>query len=109
MPSGGHNRVSVATHKRRGTLRPIRHSPQAVCRWCGRDYRPALEGCAGEFVFDGVRIERIPFTDEDTDTRCPDCGVGVGQLHHGHCAEEECARCGALMDSCSCDPEVWGP
>jgi hypothetical protein len=101
--------LSVAAHKRRGTFEPARHSSRAVCQWCDRGYRPALKGCLGVFVFDGERLERIPFNDEDADTRCPDCGVGVGQLHHGHCTEEECASCGALMDSCSCDPEVWGP
>jgi hypothetical protein len=108
MPSGGHNRLSLPAHNRRGTMRPARHAPQAVCEWCGRSYRPASEGCLGYFRVDGERIERVPFEADNPDTRCPDCGVGVGLLHHGSCSEEECARCGALLKTCRCsDPEVW--
>lgn len=109
MTSGGANRLSVAALKARGTLRADRHQPQAICQWCDRHYRPASEGCAAFFVFEGVRIDRIPFEDLDLDTRCPDCGVAVGEVHHGRCDEEICPKCGQLMTASThpCDPEVW--
>jgi hypothetical protein len=36
------------------------------------------------------------------DTRCHDCNVVAGQLHHVGCDMEQCRRCGEQLLSCDC-------
>lgn len=38
-------------------------------------------------------------------TRCHDCGVQTGHLHHPGCDDEECPRCHGQSISCSCQDD----
>ena len=38
-----------------------------------------------------------------TTTRCPDCQVGVGQVHEDDCDVARCAQTGAQRLQCDCD------
>ena len=34
--------------------------------------------------------------------RCPDCGCGHGEKHHGDCDVQRCGVCGKQQISCGC-------
>lgn len=40
---------------------------------------------------------------EDTDTRCGDCAVEAGQIHHWGCDNERCPKCSGQALGCECD------
>lgn len=44
----------------------------------------------------------------DIREQCPDCGVGLRQLHRRGCTVERCPKCGLQVRSCDCKFERWG-
>jgi hypothetical protein len=42
----------------------------------------------------------------DRSTRCGDCGVGRGGVHHHGCDLEQCPACDGQLISCGCLDEV---
>lgn len=64
-----------------------------------------VEKSVEQTVADVVSVLRVPFGSEigyDGDGECPDCGVGIGELHQAGCDQEACAYCQSQRISCSC-------
>ncbi len=79
-----------------------------VCEWCSQPMKPPVSCSVTSIIFAGVWFDRIPFGSERyyyEDIQCHDCGVTVGQIHHGNCDVEECSICGEQFLSCDCDTE----
>lgn len=76
----------------------------AVCNWCKNEMLdPATITCVQAVKFpDGETVAAIPYTPEDDMSRCHDCGVAAGGLHHPGCDMEECPRCGGQLIGCGC-------
>lgn len=91
--------------------RPLGAPSPHVCTACGLDKREA-DSCVGEMLLiSGKYRDRIRFGEELSGwgndlSRCPDCGVAHGGLHHPGCDIEECPLCGGQIIACECGAEV---
>jgi hypothetical protein len=83
-----------------------------ICPAC-EEKMAASESCLVDEIEleDGTVQRRIPYGEEryfvaapeaPEDRTCHDCGVAVGEMHHGYCDFEACARCGTQKLACSC-------
>lgn len=85
------------------------------CFWCKKPY--TTFSCTNETIMiDGQRYDRIRYGFEVYRERdigilveqfhkpeqCPDCGVGLKQLHHFCCDKEQCPRCRGQLLACNC-------
>jgi hypothetical protein len=80
----------------------------AECDYCGLEMNSA-DGCLEvPIVIEGASYEPIPFGSEwaskPTRTRCGDCNIAPGKVHHHGCDAERCPCCGGQSISCGC---VW--
>ena len=81
----------------------------ATCQYCGREILEA-DGCNITSVAYPDRSVwlAIPygsekrFSGEQPLSRCHDCNVVLGKMHHPGCDVEECPRCGGQLISCGC-------
>jgi hypothetical protein len=69
----------------------------AVCAWCGREMSTGASCTEGTLHSGGVVWPLSPAT-----SRCHDCGVRPGGLHHPGCDMQRCPRCGGQLISCGC-------
>lgn len=76
----------------------------APCDYCHQEMTTAAE-CTDStlltFKDDRTHYARIPYP-ADQQTRCHDCNVLPGRLHHPGCDMELCPKCGGQLISCDC-------
>lgn len=84
----------------------------ATCRWCDQEMTQARSCTVDALHRGGERIEMVRWGDETgwrARTRCHDCGVAPGALHHPGCDIQQCAVCGRQMMTCGCRFDEDGP
>jgi hypothetical protein len=75
----------------------------AVCMCCGREMLTA-DSCLRDE--DAIPYGRESYFNSELPTRCHDCGVAVGGVHHPGCDMEACPACHGQLISCSCGEEA---
>ena len=69
----------------------------AVCSWCGQEMLTGAS-CTEGALHEGDTVwPLVPAT-----SRCGDCGVRSGGLHHPGCDVQRCPRCAGQLISCGC-------
>lgn len=69
----------------------------AVCTWCEREMLTGAS-CTVDALHKGEVVWQLP----RTRSRCGDCGVARGGLHHPGCDMQRCPCCGRQLISCGC-------
>ena len=76
-----------------------------MCDYCEQEMMRA-DGCIdAPIVIDGCSYPPVRFGDERLPwvmSRCGDCNVLRGQIHHHGCDIEECPACGDQSIGCDC-------
>jgi len=74
------------------------------CASCSQEMTDASTfSCTQPVEFpDGEVLAAVPFTGDQEDSRCHDCGVRHGGTHHPGCDAEKCPRCEGQLISCGC-------
>jgi hypothetical protein len=80
----------------------------ALCKYCGLEMTVA-DGCTDvPIVISGRAYQPVRHGEEvgmaGTRSRCHDCNVVPGSVHHHGCDMEDCPDCGRQSISCGC---VW--
>lgn len=92
----------------------------AQCQYCGKDMK-----AGGSCTVEALDLGGIRRNLARSRTRCGDCGVRAGGLHHLGCDVQRCPACRGQLISCGCvfdddepefptrleiaDAAVWGP
>ena len=78
----------------------------AVCTFCDQEMNTARSCTVETLHRDGVALVLKPFGREfggsRSATKCGDCGVARGGLHHLGCDLQCCPACGGQLLSCGC-------
>ncbi len=86
----------------------------AICALCGNEMRSGRSCTQVALHVGGLRYDLSPFGSETCPspsraTRCGDCGVERGGLHHLGCDLQPCPRCRGQLLSCGCRFDEDGP
>lgn len=84
----------------------------AICKRCNGEMRE-VDSCINRIItINGVQYVPIPYGKEETriefsiySTRCHDCNVAIGGVHHVGCDVEECPACHEQLIGCDCEIE----
>lgn len=78
----------------------------AICEYCKLEMNTA-RSCTVEALHMGGMP--FPLARHRARSRCGDCGVAHGGLHHLGCDLQRCPRCGRQLLSCGCHFDEYGP
>jgi len=86
----------------------------AICTYCQLEMTTARSCTVDALHLDGRQFALAPHGTEPgmskfRGTRCGDCGVSWGGLHHLGCDLQGCPRCGRQLLSCGCSFDEDGP
>lgn len=81
---------------------PVAGPEGTVCGHCRQGMRTAASCTPTVLVIGGRRYRRQRGKTIGPDSRCGDCGVRDGGVHHLGCDLEVCPQCGGQLISCSC-------
>ncbi len=70
----------------------------AICGYCKQDMLKVNRCIKIPIFINDEEYAPIP----NTDKKCHDCGVDVGEYHHPGCDMERCPYCGGQLISCGC-------
>lgn len=85
----------------------------AVCGECGQGMLQVDSCVMATIHLEGADYDPIPYGQERwwTDykktprSRCHDCNVAIGGIHHPGCDMEECPVCGGQLFVCDCSED----
>jgi hypothetical protein len=99
--------------------RSKRKPKAAVCGVCGLEMTPlTAPSCSAEarrevvpMIKDGVQYEPVPYNaakwSGKAGSKCRECAILDGGIHHFGCFQEECPICGGQFISCGCFDECY--
>jgi hypothetical protein len=70
----------------------------AKCNDCGQEMMESVGCTAKEVRIEKKMYKRIP----NGDSKCHDCAVPAGKIHHYGCDMERCPVCDGQLAFCSC-------
>ena len=79
----------------------------SICHGCNREMLKTDSCLTWSARYEGgLVLSAVPYHPENGNEPCGDCGVLAGGIHHPHCDQEICPRCGGQAISCDCQREL---